>query len=516
MQIDFELLYRLVIAVDILLCAAIIVCNLLLLLSILFSKRARARTRNVMLVSVCVADLLVGAFTHPVYIHSYHTGTLFHSCEMHILMQLIGDYSQDFVCFWTLVTLGTTYMYRLAAGRWGWGSSHMRRYGRLSPPASRCDSFVRISKKALLVGWPWLGTLLIPIPILMSTVEQRTRDAFWDETFCPLHTPFPSRMVVLVLVFYLPMAAMLLLCVGLALLMHWDSVHAKHTARARALASRHAGGSGGGRAVGVEGEEVGEEGGEEANGGGVEGKVVYRGGRGGVGGEHGLMDPERVFDHHHHAALAQDGGDADRRLASPQGDTAFQSYDGNTTATTTTTTTIHTQDIDPSVTLVSGRGGGGGGRREGGGADEDAASVSDPLDRPVHVLVPLLVTVVCALPLMVGWWFYSQMARDTVIIVSVTLSRVYLLRAALLPVSWFGLPELRTAACRLWDRVSRRRRAWSSSETNRETGEFSVAYTTLRESRDAPGSASDGEEGGRGGEGGVRRQNPFDPNFVRV
>ncbi|KAL8579271.1 hypothetical protein ACOMHN_010855 [Nucella lapillus] len=94
MEINFELLYRFVIAVDILLCAAIILANLLLLLSILASRQARARTRNVMLVSVCLADLLVGAFTHPIYIHSYHTGTLFHSCEMHILMQLIGDYSQ--------------------------------------------------------------------------------------------------------------------------------------------------------------------------------------------------------------------------------------------------------------------------------------------------------------------------------------------------------------------------------------------------------------------------------------
>ena len=97
-MVNYELLYRCVITVDILLCAAIIVCNLVLLLSILSCKRARGRTRNAMLVSVCLADLLVGAFTHPIYIHSYHTGTLFHSCEMHILMQLIGDYSQVSVC----------------------------------------------------------------------------------------------------------------------------------------------------------------------------------------------------------------------------------------------------------------------------------------------------------------------------------------------------------------------------------------------------------------------------------
>nr|KAG5697976.1 hypothetical protein BaRGS_030289 [Batillaria attramentaria] len=106
-----DVLFHFVLFIDILLCIAIIACNLALLLSILASKAARARVRNVMLVGICLADLLLGAFTHPVYIHSYRTGTMFQSCEMHVLLQL------DFVCFWTLVTVGGWYVYRLVGDR---------------------------------------------------------------------------------------------------------------------------------------------------------------------------------------------------------------------------------------------------------------------------------------------------------------------------------------------------------------------------------------------------------------
>ncbi|KAL8579273.1 hypothetical protein ACOMHN_010857 [Nucella lapillus] len=292
--------------------------------------------------------------------------------------------------------------------------------------------------QALLVGWPWLGTLLIPIPILMATVEQSTRDAFWDETFCPLHTPFPSRMVVLVLVFYLPMAALLLLCVGLALLMYWDVVHAKPTASAPPSAGPH-------------GEGLEEGPGGEGEGSDGEGRA---GGRGGGMVNHGRLSADDP------AHPARDG---DAARPPPRADPAVPIPDPP----------ILTHDTDPSVTLV---------------------------------LVPLLVTVVCALPLMVGWWFYRQMPHSAVILVSVTLSRVYLLRAALLPLAWFSLPDLRRAAADLCGRLNGRRRP--EGETWRETGEFSVAYTTLRESSEAP---SDGEEARE-----ARRHNPFDPNFVRV
>ena len=119
------------------------------------------------------------------------------------------------------------------------------------------------------------------------------------------------------------------------------------------------------------------------------------------------------------------------------------------------------------------------------------------------MLAPLLVTVVCALPLMVGWWFYRHMARDTVIIVSVVLSRVYLLRACLLPLAWFSVPELRVALARLWTCLCSRR---GLGTTGRETGEFSVAYTTLTESGgEGPASAAS--------EGREPRHNPFDPCF---
>ncbi|KAK7484805.1 hypothetical protein BaRGS_00023979 [Batillaria attramentaria] len=102
-----DVLFHFVLFIDILLCIAIIACNLALLLSILASKAARARVRNVMLVGICLADLLLGAFTHPVYIHSYRTGTMFQSCEMHVLLQLVGDYSQ----VWGFVVLGFVVVY---------------------------------------------------------------------------------------------------------------------------------------------------------------------------------------------------------------------------------------------------------------------------------------------------------------------------------------------------------------------------------------------------------------------
>ena len=451
-------------------------------------------------------------------------------------------------------------------------------------------SCVSPHRQALLVGWPWLGVLLIPIPILMSTLDQDTRETFWDETFCPLHSAFPSRMVVLVIVFYLPIAALLLMCVGIGLVMYWDMINASpalnhghghghgrgghchahchahahgqghahrqghghahsQSGRLETLAERNAlcldgdgggGGGGGGRGGGGGGGDwaeppAGARDSPRADGGGGDdranghlaaaaGTTIYRAG-GGILEPGAPSPPPPPPPAAPHPALrvtdsAEFGLDAGHDHSTTDRDSVVQSRFSDSAITT--------QDIDPSVILVGGGGGEGGergGRAGVASSSSDSDPDPDPLERPGHVLVPFLVTVICALPLMVGWWFYERMERDAVLIVSVTLSRVYLLRAALLPAAWFTLPELRHAAAALWDRLNGRNGALlggSGIRRGGEMGEFSVAYTTLRETG-APGeerggsATSGGGDGGRGGGGGVvvrgrdvRRQNPFD------
>ncbi|KAK7484804.1 hypothetical protein BaRGS_00023978 [Batillaria attramentaria] len=95
------------------------------------------------------------------------------------------------------------------------------------------------------------------------------------------------------------------------------------------------------------------------------------------------------------------------------------------------------------------------------------------------------------------------MERNTVIVVAVSLHRLYLLRAAVLPLSWYLLPDVRKAFTSLTERVLRR--CGCPGGPLGERGEFSVAYSTLQESRDA----STAPETAAAATGAERRHNPF-------
>lgn len=238
-----------------------------------------------------------------------------------------------------------------------------------------------------------------------------------------------------------------------------------------------------------------------------------------------------------HAWAADDNGDDPTHvMIGPNGD-VVEDGDGQRAATdfplTTRTTTVTTHDRpQPSITVVGlghrqlngstlpedtegqrlvvggglglGMGLAGQEEREGGEGGEGR------LEKPLHMVLPLVVVVVCTLPLMVAWWFYGYMPHDVLIIVSITLSRLYLLRAALLPAAWFALPELRHLACRLWARLNGCGNlgaggAFGEGGGASEGGAVSVAYSTLHESSDAPH-----EDRQRQARVEVRRVNPFD------
>lgn len=491
-------LFHFVSAVDVLLCAAIIFFNVTLLLVIVCSKAARARTRNALLVSMCMADLLVGAFTHPVYIHSYRTGTFLKSCELHLLLQLIGDYSQDFVCFWTLVTVGGLYVYRLVGQRWGWRMSLPGQYGRLSssrlPP---CLRFCHSVKRILLVAWPWIAVLIIPIPILLVSVDPRAREVFWDETFCPLHITFPARIAVLVLVFYLPMAALLMLVVGIGLascsgavrphqtesLVESDAVYAENGGMGNDSAAFTTSSSRGlGGAVGRRTDTSSSVGGDVINYDADATHVMFP----------TVNDPAVSARVTSDATEHQDGRLSDRRgmrvselragrMAGVEHVSASDSLAADGEARVT------------SVILSENRPG----MSEAPNSDDRQSY----LEQPFHMIVPLVLTLICALPLMIGWWFYAGMKPEEVIVMAVTLHRLYLLRAALLPASWFLLPDLRQALSSLWRRIMFCG-GCRGIVGRGERGEFSVAYSTLQESRD--GSAAPDVLTGP-----ERRHNPF-------
>lgn len=456
------------------------------------------------------------------------------------------------------------------------------------------------------MGWPWLGTLIVPIPILLSSISPMARDNFWDETFCPLYVELPARLAVLILVFYMPLALVLILCSLIGWIMYCDMAAARDARHGR-WAGRHSWshaphslhdtptdrdteGESGGRGVrdafpasganrplrlevgratsgggmeGVGGARVRDaRGGANGHVGRAPGSPIYKGRRAGAGTPRSETPPTlaslridpaargdrsptattttptptsefggpvwAVDDNEDDPTHVMMGPAEDHRDASPLqltegGERQRSATDGLQVALTTTVTTRDRPQ--PSVTLV----GMGGGWRPGGGATNGSITPGDAegqrlvvggwteaegescLEKPMHMMLPLVVVVVCALPLMVAWWFYGVMPNDVVIIVSIILSRLYLLRAALLPAAWFALPELRHLACHLWARVNGCCH-WcggggltGEEGVGGEGGAFSVAYSTLHETTDAP--QADRQRQARAE---VTRVNPFD------
>lgn len=333
----------------------------------------------------------------------------------------------------------------------------------------------------LTVCWPWLAALAVPLPVVLLSVDETTRSNYWRDTFCPLHIVFPARIAVLIIVFYLPVGVIALLAAGVGLVCYLDMTTARqhsrpprsHNALCRAAAAA---------AAASPPHESARDGGRASREGFTELTAEETGDRSRDGFKASLLpSPPTSWSHGRDDAtdvtVVADGGDAiDQDIV-----------------TATPTTTITPTNGDGCVEVV---------------ADAAISSsaprceVGEEVERPMHMLLPLVVTLVCELPLMICWWFYENMRMDVVILVDVSLHRLYLLRAALLPLSWFVLPDLRQALAALRDRLLGGCVACGCPETvggpRAERGDFTVAYTTLQETGDAhlapqaPGAASDG------------------------
>lgn len=306
--------------------------------------------------------------------------------------------------------------------------------------------------QALEVTWPWVAALVVPVPILLYTVDEDTQDIFWDDSFCPLHMSFPARIAVWVMVFYLPMGLLIVLCVAIIVAIYYDVMSTNRYARpAESL---------------------------------VECDVLCNGASITAGSALVAKPTSKE------SAVKTDSS----RPADPSSNDFPASADWLSTAgySTTGSDTVNNHvrdpdggDVDPEVIVL--------------GSDiarpgDRPLSTHDPegdldLERPAHMLLPVVVTLVCELPLLIGWWFYSSMDLYTVIIADITLHRLYLLRAAILPLSWFAIPDLRQAFFHIRTKVMGGglfSRLFGSTGQRSEQGDFSVAYCTLQETRDGP------------------------------
>nr|KAG5697974.1 hypothetical protein BaRGS_030287 [Batillaria attramentaria] len=224
----------------------------------------------------------------------------------------------------------------------------------------------------------------------MTSVDPHTQEMFWDETFCPLHITFPARIAVLVLVFYLPMAALTMLVVGIGLASCSSAVNPHHafSRPAESLVENDAlcGRAGPTSSLGID------------PGGGAATFATSS-----VGVEHGEVRAERgacsnsaPSSHRTDVAdavflNAQDAASAPE--AAPE-----RNFNDDRAAATA-----------GSGSSVYGRGVVGGAIGVGRPSVSEADGSGADLERPLHMAAPLLVTLVCALPLMIGWWFYDDM-----------------------------------------------------------------------------------------------------------
>ncbi|XP_005096485.2 uncharacterized protein LOC101848344 [Aplysia californica] len=167
----------------------IILTNLGVLGVVLSSYRLRHSLRHLLMVSLAVADLLLGSFVCPLYIRTALEPGYPH-CHLNLALEVVGDHGVFFVTGWTLVTLNLFLLHKHSWLHW--------------PCEQTCRSRVAPwLRGTALIMWPWLVGLLILVPLLTMNVV--TFDLNQDESpLCMLSLPENILVIVGFLSLYLP------------------------------------------------------------------------------------------------------------------------------------------------------------------------------------------------------------------------------------------------------------------------------------------------------------------------
>ncbi|KAK7499697.1 hypothetical protein BaRGS_00009038 [Batillaria attramentaria] len=189
-------------------CIAGLALNVFLLVTVLTSRAMRSDVRNLLIVNLAVADLLVDAFCQPLQVDEALREGWVKGCNLHIAVQLIDICASAFVSVWGIACLDLLLLLRmtrlsnrltsfltssLTTSTWLW----RRRAGR--------------GLKVAAVLIPWVFSAVVIAPLVLTGINPLVINTFWTEERCHLVIRPTTYRVLATLVFFLPCAVILLL-----------------------------------------------------------------------------------------------------------------------------------------------------------------------------------------------------------------------------------------------------------------------------------------------------------------
>ncbi|BFY98106.1 hypothetical protein BsWGS_01146 [Bradybaena similaris] len=183
-----EYLRNVLVAIYISCSILIITANLLIIFTILYSPVLRKKIRNHIIISIALADLLLGSFVTPMLATSLIESSIA-DCHTHLAVQVIGDHGIFFVVGWELVTFNIL---------------HLRETNRRFP-----WNFLRLAvspclKSIILTFWPWFAALSILVPLIVINTPIRLIYNLSDDVMCMMRLPRNILVTVCFFSLYLP------------------------------------------------------------------------------------------------------------------------------------------------------------------------------------------------------------------------------------------------------------------------------------------------------------------------
>uniref|UniRef100_A0A0B7A5M7 G-protein coupled receptors family 1 profile domain-containing protein n=1 Tax=Arion vulgaris TaxID=1028688 RepID=A0A0B7A5M7_9EUPU len=167
----------------------IIAANLAIIAVILYSPLLRKKARNHIIVSIALADLLLGSFVLPMLATNLIDSSAIADCHTHIAVQIIGDYGILFVVGWQLVTFNILHIQENSL-KCNWNFFKL--------PTSAC------LKSFILVSWSWFAALCILVPLITTSAPVRFAYNISDDFMCMMLLPKTVLIAVCVFSLYLP------------------------------------------------------------------------------------------------------------------------------------------------------------------------------------------------------------------------------------------------------------------------------------------------------------------------
>ncbi|ESP00716.1 hypothetical protein LOTGIDRAFT_158010 [Lottia gigantea] len=174
-------------SLSIIITVAILVTNLLLLVTVLTSPKLRNNVRYMLVVSLSCADLLTGMLGMPFFIDFGIQQKVTVACEFHVVLQVLVIHAHAMITSVGLLIINIHFV--------------TRQYN------FRCINIrqsLQLPVKIVVSMLPWILTVVIVTPLIITGLHQLT--AFiWSANRCPLFLYRWALITMLILNYYLPM-----------------------------------------------------------------------------------------------------------------------------------------------------------------------------------------------------------------------------------------------------------------------------------------------------------------------